>query len=138
MNAQTHDDDTRATVIYGSVGRDAGKAYRINEVSPFAMSGFVLRLLSAMHLTQPDDLMDLLQPATGTGADIKTILCLLSGCDPTAVHALVSDALVHVEVAPDPKHPTAFRRLNVELDIREMATLGDVLGGFARCNLMPG
>lgn len=143
MNA--YDDDSRQTVIEGRVGRDAGKRFLIKEVDPITMSGFVLRLLAALRLSQTDDLLDLFQgrgvadegEPVDTSGDLAAILRLLTGCDPLAVHALITDALVNVEIAPDPKHPGAFRRLTAT-DIREMATLGDVLGGFARVNLLPG
>lgn len=137
MNA--HDDDSRELILQGAVGRDNGKRFRINETNPVAMAGFVLRLLAALRLSQTDDLLDLFQPGANDapGADLNTILRLLTGCDPAAVHALITDALGYVDVAPDPKHPGAFRPCSAT-DIREMSTLGDVLGGFARVNLLPG
>lgn len=154
MNPNAYDDGPRNLVLDGKAGRDAGKRFRINEVDPVTMAGFVLRLLAALRLSQTDDLLGLFQAAAlpedaedadtqrdldaiKSREDLTSILRLLTGCDPVAVHALISDALQHVEVAPDPQHPGAFRKLMVA-DIREMATLGDVLGGFARLNLLPG
>ena len=37
-------DDSRTITLQGTVGRDAGKSFRINEVPPVAMAGYVLRL----------------------------------------------------------------------------------------------
>lgn len=131
-------DDSKTAMVAGTAGRDAGKTFRVNEAVPVTMAGFVLRLLAALRLGQHDDLINLLQP-TGDDAetsDLTTILRVLTGCDPQAVHALIHDALVYVEVAADPQHPNVFRTVNVN-DIREMATLGDILGAFARVNLLP-
>lgn len=135
MNA--HDEDSRQTVLHASKGRDAGKRFKINEVNPVLMAGFVLRLLAALRLAQTDDLMDLFRSGENTGSDLQAILRILTGCDPVAVHALISDALTHIEVAPDVQHPGTFRPCTA-VDIREMATLGDLLGAFARVNLLPG
>lgn len=148
MNANPYDDTKQATVT-GTRGRDVGKTFRVNEVTPVVMAGFVLRLLAALRLSQQDDLMGLLQPVKRPGeadnednedaisSDLSSILRVLTGCDPQAVSALIRDALTYVEVAADPQHPGAFRPLQ-DNDIREMSTLGDVLGAFARVNLLPG
>lgn len=132
------DDAPRTAIVTGTAGRDAGKSFRVNEVLPTEMLGFVLRLLAALRLGQQEDLMALLSPAAEDGPDtLAVVLRTLTGCDPEAVRTLVNDALRHVEAAPDPKHPNAYRPLMAD-DIREMSTLGDVLGAFVRVNLLPG
>lgn len=135
-NTATYADEAKVAEVAGRVGRDTGKTFRVHEVPPVAMAGFVLRLLAAMRLAQQDDLLALLQPVEGS-SDLGGVLRLLTGCDPQAVSALLHDALDHVEVAADPRHPTAFRVLH-DNDIREMGTLGDILGAFVRVNLLPG
>lgn len=148
MNPQTPDIDSKIEDVPGRTGRDYGKTYRIAEVNPYVMSGFVLRLLAALKLVQVDDLLTMFnRPKVEDGDDearrdqarddMLGILRTLAGCDAAAVHALIGEALQYVEVAADPKHPTMFRPLNVALDIREMSTLGDVLGGFFRVNMTP-
>lgn len=131
-------DDSKVATLTATAGRDNGKTFRINEVQPVVMMGFVLRLLAALRLTDIDDLMGLLRPAAvddeARDATIAAFFRVMAGCDPQAVAALVKDALGYVEVAADPKHPTAFRALT-DNDIREMSTLGDVLGRFVRINL---
>lgn len=129
-------DQSHDVIIEGKKGRDAGKRFLIKEVVPVTMAGFVLRLLSALNLAAQDDLFAFLQPSE-EGEDLASIMRLLTGCDPVAVHALINDALTYVDVAADPQHPGMFRRLQPD-DIREMSTLGDVLGAFARTNLLPG
>lgn len=129
-------DDTRTTTITADIGRDAGKSFRILEVPPIEMAGFVLRLLSALRLADQTDLMALFRPSEGPEQSEGAILGALAGCDPDRMHALIIDALAHVHIAPDPQHPGAFRPLQVAADIREMKTLGQVLGAFARTNLM--
>lgn len=134
-------DDSKVATITATAGRDNGKTFRVNEVLPVVMLGFVLRLLAALRLTDIDDLMGLLRPAAGDNTDsqdatVAALLRVLTGCDPVAVASLIRDALQSVEVAADPKHPTAFRAL-ADNDIREMSTLGDVLGRFVRINLTP-
>lgn len=135
-------DDSLAVTVQGTIGRDAGKSFRINEVPPVEMAGYVLRLLAALRLSDQNDLLALLRPQPPEGqsaaeADLTAVLRLLTGCDPRAVHALITDALAHVQIAPDPKHPTAFRAL-MPTDVREMATLGQILGAFARTNITAG
>lgn len=136
-----HDDtqsDDRTTIINATAGRDAGKRYCVAEVDPYTMSGFVLRLLCALRLDSEDDLFGLMTPDSDDAGRFKTFMRTLSGSDPDKIHALLTDALAHVEVAADPQHPTAFRRLNVKTDIREMQTLGDIVTAFFRTNVMPG
>lgn len=132
--------DDRSAVIDATTGRDAGKRYRVAEVDPYTMSGFVLRLLCALRMDSEDDLFGLMHPAADENDDaarFKTFMRTLSGADPDRLHALLTDALANVEVAADPQHPSAFRRLNPKTDIREMATLGDVVVAFFRTNVLP-
>lgn len=131
----TYDPDTSLTIT-GEHGRDAGKAFQIQEVPPIDMAGFVLRLLAALRLSAQADLMELFTPAEDAQASVEAILRVLTGCDPDKMHALIHDALRHVQIAPDPQHPGALRPLQVATDIREMKTLGQILGAFARKNLM--
>lgn len=133
---QLDDTDTRTTDMQATAGRDAGKTFRINEVPPLEMATFVLRLLAALRLAQVDELETLLKPRETTEADadsemVASILRVLTGCDPQAVRALLTDVLAFVQIAPDPRHPTTFRRLN-DNDIREMATLGGILRAFVQ------
>lgn len=137
-------DDTRTLIVEGQHGRDNGKRFRIREVSPVHMTGYVLRLLSALRLSGVDELLSLFEQTqtkpTAGEIDIDalgSLLRLLTGCDPAAVQKLIEDALAHVEVAADPQHPGTFRALRIE-DVQEMKTLADVLGGFARTNILAG
>lgn len=134
-----------STTITAYTKRDNGKTFKIKEVPPVDMATFILRLLAAIRLGGVDELLAMIRPkapidpdartAEG-GAEIAAVLRLLAGCDPAAVRALITDALGYVEVAPDPKHPGMFRALRDD-DIKEMATLGEVLNAFVRTNVMP-
>lgn len=130
-------DDTRTLIVEGQHGRDNGKRFRIKEVSPVHMTGYVLRLLAALRLSGVDELLSLFQNGGDSDDALGSLLRLLTGCDPAAVQKLIEDALAHVEVAADPQHPGTFRALRIE-DVQEMKTLADVLGGFARANILAG
>lgn len=125
----------RTVDLQAEFGRDAGKTFRIGEVPPLDMATFILRLLSAIRLAGVDELRSLMNPGPDTD-EIDTVLRLLAGCDPEAVKALANDALKYVQVAPDPRHPGMFRALRPD-DIKELKTLGAVLGAFARNNVTP-
>lgn len=129
-------DDTKTQDVTAQTGRDYGKTFRVKEVGPMAMAGFILRLLHALRLGHQEDLLSFLQPGA-EDVDISAVMRLLAGCDPEAVQALLHDMLDHVQVAADPQHPKAFRALN-DNDIREMATLGDIIGAFVRVNVLSG
>lgn len=116
-------------------GRDAGMTFKIAEVPPVEMTTFILRLLGAVRLDGVDELRALMDPAEGVD-QIDVVLRLLAGCDAMAVRQLLLDMLNYVQVAPDPQHPNTFRRLND--DIRELKTLGDIVGAFVRTNVMSG
>lgn len=131
MNLDT-DTDFHSVTIQATDGRDTGKAFRVQEVPPFDMASYVLRLLSALRLGEQVELMDLLRPSEDADQTIESTLKVLSGCDPDAVKQLVADILDHVQVAPDPKHPGAYRALNVRSDIRELVTLKQILGAFVK------
>lgn len=128
-------DSDISVILTDSVGRDSGKAFRIGEAPPLDMATFILRLLSAIRLDGVSELRALMNPAPGAD-EIDTVLRLLAGCDPEAVKSLASDALTYVQVAPDPQHPGMFRALRAD-DIKELKTLGAVLGAFARVNVTP-
>jgi hypothetical protein len=116
-------------------GRDAGMTFKIAEVPPVEMTTFILRLLGAVRLDGVDELRALMDPAEGVD-QIDVVLRLLAGCDAMAVRQLLLDMLNYVQVAPDPKHPGVFRKLND--DIRELKTLGEIVGAFVRTNVMSG
>lgn len=130
------DDQSNSTTITGNHGRDAGKTFQINEVPPVEMATFVLRLLGAIRLGGVDELRALMNPVEGTD-EIDSVLRLLAGCDPAAVKSLINDALGYTRIAPDPQHPGMFRALRDD-DIKELKTLGQVLGAFVRTNVQPG
>ena len=116
-------------------GRDAGMTFKIAEVPPVEMTTFILRLLGAVRLDGVDELRALMDPTEGVD-QIDVVLRLLAGCDAMAVRQLLLDMLNYVQVAPDPKHPGVFRKLND--DIRELKTLGEIVGAFVRTNVMSG
>lgn len=120
----------------GEYGRDAGKTFQIREVPPVEMATFILRLLGAIRLSGVDELRALMNPTEGVD-EIDTVLRLLAGCDAMATRQLILDALTFVDVAPDPQHPGMFRTLRDD-DIKELRTLGQVIAGFVRANVMSG
>lgn len=127
-------DDTApyTATITARTGRDAGKTFQVSEVPPVEMATFMLRLLAAIRLSGVEELLGLF--TSPDGADMAGVMRLLAGCDPDAVRALINDALRYVQIAPDPQHPGMFRTLG-DNDIREMATLGEVLQGFVKLNV---
>lgn len=125
-----------ATTITGQAGRDAGKTFKIGEVPPVEMTTFILRLLGAIRLDGVDELRALMNPAEGSN-EIDTVLRLLAGCDAMATRQLIIDALGYVTIAPDPQHPGMFRALRDD-DIKELKTLGEVIGAFVRTNITSG
>jgi hypothetical protein len=129
--------DIKTTTLYGLHGRDNGKRFEVAEVDPLALAGYVLRLLSALKVASYEALIAALTPpaqgeAIGTEA-IDAVLQVLQGADPLAVHALVTEALRYVRIAPDPQHPEVWRTLMND-DIREIRTLGDILLAFVKLN----
>jgi hypothetical protein len=131
-------DDSKVTTFYATYARDNGKRFEINEVDPLALAGYVLRLVSALRVASYDALIGALTTRPdgedrASGEAIDAILQVLQGADPLAVHALVTEALKYVRIAPDPQHPEAWRRL-MDTDIRELRTLGEVLLAFAKLN----
>ena len=128
-------DDTKTTTLYAIHGRDDGKRFEIAEVDPLALSGYVLRLLAALKVASYEALLSVLS-AKGENdglASIDAILQVLQGANPEAVHALVTESLRYVRIAPDPQHPEAWRAL-LPHDIREIRTLGDILLAFVKLN----
>jgi len=132
IDAHNLPEDTRTYAVPGVHGRDAGKTFHCVEIDPLTLSGFVLRLVSALRVESYEALLEQLNVAKGE-VPIDTIMKLLQGADPRAVHALISELLDYVLITPDPKHP-AVRRALLENEIREIRTLGDVLMGVAKLN----
>jgi len=132
IDAHNLPEDTRTLAVPGVHGRDAGKTFHCVEIDPLTLSGFVLRLVSALRVESYEALLEQLNVAKGE-VPIDTIMKLLQGADPRAVHALISELLDYVLITPDPKHP-AVRRALLENEIREIRTLGDVLMGVAKLN----
>lgn len=132
---------TFGLTVTATKGRDNGKTFGLIEVPPIEMATFVLRLLAAIRLEGVQELRLLVERSTDDSTDaeehIDVVLRLLAGCDPEAVRALMIDALKYVRVAADPRHPGMFRPL-LDDDIRELATLGLVLGAFAKSQVVPG
>lgn len=131
-------DDSRTRIIDSAAGRDAGKRYRVAEIDPLAMAGYMLRLVAALRTDDIDTLLADYRTAaadTNAGVPVELIMRTLQGCDPRAVHALLTELLAHVEVAVDPKHPEGFRAMMPSGDIREFATLGTVLLALLALNL---
>jgi hypothetical protein len=135
-------DATKTTTFFAAHGRDAGKHFELREADPLAMAGYVLRLVSALRIPSYETLLAVFarndddNGAPG-GEAIDAILRILQGADPVAVHALCTEALHYVRIAPDPQHPEAWRTL-MPTDIRELRTLGDVLVAFVKLNFDTG
>jgi hypothetical protein len=128
-------EDVKLTTFFASYGRDTSKRLEVSEVDPLALSGYVLRLLSALKVASYEALITALA-SKGDGDNfesIDAILQVLQGADPDAVHKLVTEALRYVRIAPDPQHPEAWRAL-LPNDIREIRTLGDILLAFVKLN----
>jgi len=127
-------------------GRDAGKRFRFPELDPLFLAGLALRLVSALKIASFDVLRQLAAPADPDAPagepdedKLDALLSILRGCDPVAVHTLVTEILGYVEIAPDPKHPEAWRPVMVNGgDIQELKTLGAVVMTFANARLSIG
>lgn len=132
-------DDTKTIDVLSMHGRDAGKTFHVREIDPVTFSGYVLRLVAALRVESYQGLIAEFQAYAG-GADdsapIDAIMRVLQGADPGAVHALISDLLTYVTVAPDPQHPGVSRPL--DNDIRELKTLGEVLMAAIKLNFGSG
>lgn len=116
--------------VAGQYGRDAGKSFHIQEISPLILSGYVLRLVAALRVDSFEELLS--EFSNESGSPIDAIMRLLRGADPQAVHALITELVEkYVRVAPDPQHPGAVRELMVT-DIQELRTLGTLLVGIAK------
>ena len=128
-------DDVRMLPVPAVHGRDAGKTFHCVEIDPLTLSGFVLRLVSALRVASYEALLDQLMTAKDNkdGIPVDAIMQLLQGADPRAVHALLTELLDYVLITPDPKHPGVKRAL-LENEIREIRTLGDVLMGVFKLN----
>lgn len=127
-------DDTRTLIVEGATARDYGKRFRLTEVDPLTFSGFVLRLVASLKVESYEDLLGKIRERVDSGeSPIDLVMSLLSGCDPRAVHALVTEALENVEIAADPKHPEGFRKM-MQSDIRDLPTLGAILMGYVKLN----
>jgi hypothetical protein len=114
------------TDVYGT-GRDAGKTFRVPRIDPLTFAGYALRLVAALRVESYEGLLVEIRDRVDAGdAPIDTIMRVLQGCDPQAVHQLIKDVLTHVTIAPDPQHPGVNRAL-MGNDILELKTLGDLL-----------
>lgn len=129
-------DEPKVLDVHGA-GRDTGKTFHVREIDPVTFAGYVLRLVSALRVESYEGLIAEFQDAAGGGAPIDTIMRVLQGSDPRAVHALVMDLLTHVGIAPDPKHPGVDRPL-LPTDIRELKTLGTILTTIVKLNFGDG
>ncbi|MFI2901364.1 hypothetical protein [Klebsiella aerogenes] len=130
--------DKLDSIITAANGRDAGKRFKLTELGPVASAGMMLRLVSALRVDSYEDLLARLRESSEDGAPpIDEIMQVLQGCDPDRVQALVREALQGVQVAPDPKHPEAFRPMT-EADIAELRTLGELLMAFSKLNFGAG
>lgn len=131
-------ENTLSAVVEARAPRDAGKRFRVGEIAPLVLSGYMLRLVAALNGADYESLVHELREARADTENpdvaLNVVLRTLSGSDPTAVHALITDLLTHVEVAADPRHPEGFRPL-LPTDIRELKTLGDVLIALVVLNL---
>ena len=138
MDLHNIPEDARMHQVHGVHGRDAGKTFHCVEIDPLTLSGYVLRLVSALRVESYEALIARLQTAKGAdGVPIDAIMQLLQGADPRAVHTLIAELLDYVLITPDPKHPGVKRPL-LENEIREIRTLGDVLMGVAKLNFQFG
>lgn len=138
MDMHNLPDDARMHQVHGVHGRDAGKTFHCVEIDPLTLSGFVLRLVTALRVESYEALLTQLQGTKGADSvPIDAIMKLLQGADPRAVHALIAELLDYVLITPDPKHPGVKRPL-MENEIRELRTLGDVLMGIAKLNFQFG
>lgn len=114
------------TDVYG-VGRDTGKTYRIPRIDALTTAGYVLRLVAALHVDSYEGLLAEIQTSVeAKQAPIDTIMRVLQGCDPQAIHGLIHDLLSHVLISPDPKFPNANRPMQGN-EIEEIKTLGAIL-----------
>lgn len=138
MDIHNLPDDARMHLVHGVHGRDAGKTFHCVEIDPLTLSGFVLRLVTALRVESYEALLAQLHGTKGDDSvPIDAIMKLLQGADPRAVHALIAELLDYVLITPDPKHPGVKRPL-MENEIRELRTLGDVLMGIAKLNFQFG
>lgn len=128
-------DFDNSVTLAGQHGRDAGKTFKLAEVPPVEMATFILRLLGAIRLAGVGELRALMDPPEDAD-QLDLVLRLLAGSDAMATRQLIIDALAYVEVAPDPQHPGMFRKLRDD-DIKELKTLGQIIGAFIRTNVTP-
>lgn len=129
-------DEALTATVYASFNRDTGKTFKLMEIDPMTKAGYALRFNSALRVDSYQTLIDQWRASAETGEPpIDLIMKTLQGSDAQAVHALVSELLDYVHVAPDPQHPGAFRPL-MKTDIREMRTLGDVLLALVKLNFI--
>jgi hypothetical protein len=124
-------DDSRTIELTAIHGRDCGKRFEVREIDPLTLSGYVLRLVSALRVASYEALLEQFTALDKARPPIDVIMRVLQGSDPRAVHELLSELLDFVRIAPDPQHPGAFRDLNAT-DIREIRTLGDVMSAVVK------
>jgi hypothetical protein len=113
------------------VGRDAGKTFAVPHIDALDFAGYVLRLVAALRVDSYEGLLAEIQASTDAGdAPIDTIMRVLQGSDPQAIHSLIKDVLTHVLISPDPKHPNVNRKMAGN-DILDIKTLGAILQTIA-------
>lgn len=126
------DDDTNETSVLGAHGRDVGKQFFIEEIPPRVFAGYMLRLVAALRVSSYEWLLEQVRESI---VSVDTIMSILQGADPKAVHDLMNELLDgYVRVSPDPQHPGAKRALLPD-DIRELRTLGDILLALGKMHL---
>jgi hypothetical protein len=118
------------TDVYG-VGRDSGKTYRVPRIDALPFAGYVLRLVAALRVDSYEGLLAEIQASVeAQETPLDTVMRVLQGSDPAAIHALIKDLLTHVMISPDPKHPGVNRPL-LDGEVVEIKTLGAILQTLA-------
>lgn len=129
-------DDALTATIIAATGRDAGKQFTLTEIDPMTKAGYALRFNAALRVESFQVLIDMWRDAGANNDEVAGVVFkTLQGCDPEAVHKLLSELLDYVLISPDPKHPGVNRAL-LPTDIREMRTLGDVLFALVKLNFL--
>ena len=129
--------DTKTLKFAGTNGRDNGKHFQLTEIETTQKASFVLRLVASLRVDSWENLLERFAQRDDSKPPIDLIMSLLSGSDPASVELLMHETLRSVQIAPDPRYPEAFRQIEAR-DIRELATLGEIIIKFATLNLSTG
>lgn len=108
-------------VVIETAGRDAGKHFKIREMSARRAESWATRALLALTrsgVEVPDDLA-----GAGMAGIAAVSLRALGGLSYTDLQPLMDEMLECVTIIPDPSKPAAFDRKLVEDDVEEVATL---------------